>query len=637
MKWYNKEFLSVVGVTILAMTITFLTLLTDQLIASHMIGEDAFAGIGLTQPITLIVETFAAIFYVGATMRIFAAKATGSDEAVCKVFSTALHLALLGGPVFGLIVFGHRWLIAEFFGAENAITCYCAEYLKYFALGIALLPVTGFLLEILLCEEDYALSVAALIEQLVGNAVASYLLCPSMDVEGIALGSVIADIGAIAICSLHFLRKGNRMKAGVIFSPLEAWRMAIGSIGDMAYPFFQALVAMAVMKFAIGRFGGDSAPIATVMVDILSLSMIFEAFGQAVEPVLGKAYAERDYPVMNGVVRTATLTMLSVALALGAFLVCTPETVLSLLDVDPAEVGAEAAAVVKTMGFSLVALGFVTLYNTCYQFVGHPVVSALLTLLGTLVGPVAAVALCPAEYGLSGFAAALAAGPYLGIFVFLFGLLICRRGRSFPLLLSKEASEREDVARFLRRKKSPFRITRARIALMGIAIFFTVVMTLYCLGVRQEDRDVEWAFDNIEGRFRDFDRLGLKSDEIRFQVTNSCIIADCGNIYMLNEDGETFDTPGEAFDGDNVFERGFDRSAVDSGRTFECILYGMHSKYRIFTACGRRVVLWIPDFDIYWDTENHVSIAALLLLIIIAVIVFFAAAQLDEKNNENRK
>ena len=635
MKWYNKEFCSVLALAITGMIVTYLSILTDQLIASHLLDTEAFAGIGLAQPLLQIGETLCALFYVGAAVRFFAAKASGGERAMRTVFSTALFAALIGGAIYGGVIYGNRWSVASFFGAEDLVTFYCTGYLKYFALQMALMPVDVLLAELVLCEEDMVLCVCSLFAQLIVNAVVSYLLCPVMGVEGIALGSVIACVASIAILSLHFFRKDNLLKAGIVFSPSEFKQMSVGSIGDMAYPFFQAVVAATVMKLITYRYGDETAPIATLLVDIISLGMIFEALGHAVEPVIGKAYAEKDFPAVKGVVKTATLSMVILAFVVGGWLMIAPHSFLSLLDLELAEFAKETVDVVRYSGGMLLAVGFVNLYNTCYQYVGHPFISFFLTFAGTLAGPLAAAVLCPVEKGVGGFAAAFAVGPYLGIGVFLLCVYLFRRGRSFPLILSDDGpSASDEDAHFAGYGRFPFKMTRGRIAIAGLVVFSAVMAIMYSFSSRQEAQDVEWEFDNLEKRFRAFERAGLEVEQLRYQVTNTCVIADCGGAYLLAEDGETFDCPDEEFNGANAFERGFDRAAIDAGRTFECISYGMRSSYRIITVGGRRIIFWIADFEIYWDTETNMAIIGILLLIIIAAVVFFSAAQLDENKDE---
>ena len=632
MKWYNKEFLSLLAVSVTGLIVAYLSMLTDQLIASHLLENEAFAGIGLSQPLMHLSETFCSIFYVGAAVRFFAAKSAGGGRAIRTVFSTALFAALIGGAIYGISIYGNRWSIAEFFGAEELVTYYCTGYLKYFAAQVALLPVYAVLTELLMCEEDVVLCVCSLFAQLIVNAVVSYLLCPSMGVEGIALGSVIACVASIAILSLHFFRKDNVLKAGIVFSPAEFRKMTVSSVGDMAFPFFQAVMAASVMKLITLRFGDETAPIATLMVDIASLGMIFEALGYAVEPVLGKTYAEKDFTSLRGVVKTATLSMVALALVVGGWLMIAPHSVLALLDIELEEFAKETIEVVRLSGGMLLAIGFVNLYNTCYQYVGHPFVSFFLTFAGTLAGPLAAVLCCPVEKGVGGFAAAYAIGPYIGIGLFLLFVFLFRRGRTFPLLISEDGSGPDENAKFATHRRFPFKVTRARIAIAGLVVFSAVMSVMYSISARSEAWDVEWAFDNLEKRFHAFDRAGLDADQLRYQVTNTCVIADCGGAYLLAEDGETFDCPDEEFNGANAFERGFDRAAIDTGRTFECISYGMRSSYRIITVGGRRIIFWIADFEIYWDTETNMAIMGILLMIIIAAIVFTAASHLENKN-----
>ena len=632
MKSYNKEFLKLSAVTMVQVIATYFAELTDQLVAAHMLGNAAFAGVGLAQPITMIMETFSALFYVGAGVRFFAAKETGSEIAVRKVFSTAFHIAAIGGAVFALLILGNRWSVASFFGAGSDVTCYNAAYLKYYVINLALLPISALLLEILLCEGDYRRYMLSQISQLVVNAVASLILCRFYGIEGIALGSVLAYIVSVSICASHFIMKRDAPKLDVIFSPLEAWRMTIGSVGDMCYPFFQAATAAVVVKLVTLRFGGEMTPLATVMVDIVNFGMIFETFGEAIDPVLGKAYAHRDFPAIRGVLKTATLAMAAVAVAVGAFFALAPEPVIGFLGLEVAEFGASAERIVRIMGAMFLAIGFVNLYNTCYQFVDHPFISFFLTLFGGFAGPVAAIAVAPAEKGIEGFAAFFASGYWLGVFAFLLMILFVRRGRSFPLLIREDELDLDDDEDLVKDAGLlPFRLTPKRIALVGAAIFLLLTVPLFYHSYNGDLSDVEVSLENQEHRFQLLGQCSPSEETLIEYATNTYLYIDLGDCFILDKDGETIISRDEEYTGENAFEIGYDRAAIDAGRTFDGVVSGARVKYRIFTVSGRRIILSICDFDMNWDTNHQMSLSAISLLIIIAALVFIISASLRQE------
>ena len=442
---YRKLFFAATG----AMTAEVLLALADTIIAGHLIGEAALAGINLLQPVFNIVQFVALLIGVGTSIRYSLETGRFARRRAHELFSQGFWSVLLLSALLFISFVCGRETFLEFYGAASEITDYARQYWLWYTPCTLLLPVTLFLMSVIYADGGIVPCVFAYISLVGGNFIVSFFLCQIMGISGCALGTVIGNVFAIVSLLFHFRSKASALRIVRHFSIRDFLLICRSSFAaDASVTLSWALLFFLLAKLVVYEFGSEMLPVLSVVLVLINMKQLFNGVAAAAQPVVGIYVGERNERGIRAVMRVAMVTSLVEGAILAGFFFFFPSVAVNMVGIDDAALVPETLRAVRIVAIGFLGSAFVFLFNFYYLFIERYSLALVLTYAAEFIAYALFALLFAHFFGMYGLEIALGIAPIVAVGVFALFVFI-RYGRSyFPLLLSRERERHQSSMGF---------------------------------------------------------------------------------------------------------------------------------------------------------------------------------------------
>ncbi|WP_081795451.1 MATE family efflux transporter [Butyrivibrio sp. MC2021] len=337
----NKTFISskyytmLAGGTLTSLLVTAV-LMADTFIAGLMLGEAGVAGVNLVMPIYSLSSFFALMFSLGAPILYNHHVGAFQKEEADRTFGTGLLSTIVIGGILLLLLllFGDSYL--RFYGASPEIYEMAKGYLKWIRFVIMLTPVNSLLSGMVYSDGDETVSAVADLISGVGNIILSIILCRIMGIEGLGLASFLSVIAAFLTLFIHFCKKNNSLRLNLYYSPDIVRNIVKYSIVDSSTYLFIAIFTFACNRLVVYFFGSDMIFVASVIILVKELQILFDGIGAAITPLISLYLGEETYGGVHEIWHHAKRTeRIESALVTGLILIFAPYIVQIIGVTDP--------------------------------------------------------------------------------------------------------------------------------------------------------------------------------------------------------------------------------------------------------------------------------------------------------------
>lgn len=392
---------------IIGMLVNALYNVVDRYWIGRLGQVDAMSGIGLTNPLLMIMLGFMLLIGIGTTASISLRLGQRRQEEAERLLANGLTLSLIVGAVLtvvGLIVLQPVLIL---FGASSQTLPHAEAYARIMLYGMVFNTV-GFAMNHTIRGGGNPRRSAA--TQLLGAGL-NIVLDPlfifgfGLGVRGAALASIISQTISAAWVMSYYLKPNGlvrlRPRYMALRGPIVRQILAIG-ISPFAMQVATSLVS-ALANRALRLTGGDIAIGAMTVINSISILFIMPTFGinQGLQPIFGYNYGAGRYDR----VRAAWLfgVKLSTAIVLAGFVVVQlfPAAIIRLFIDDPdlISVGTFGIRVFLSM---LPLLGFQIISTVYFQSVGKARVAVVASLLRQVILLAPLYLVLPRLFGLPG-------------------------------------------------------------------------------------------------------------------------------------------------------------------------------------------------------------------------------------------
>lgn len=390
MNFCLSKFRGLLVATTAAMAVDFLMSMTDRVIAGHLLGERALAGLGLCQGADQLAMFVAFALSVGGSVRYLRAVGKFRRRAASRIFGCGLIASVLAGVTLSAAL----WLGADaclgLFEADAATLAHATAYWRWFAAAVAVMPTMIYVMSMVFADGDEDTCLVAYPVQLAVNAGASYALCRAYGTAGCAMGTLCGYAAALAVYSTHFLRKANSLRFRAYFSLREAGLILRGGASDSLVQLGWATVSFAICRLTSVRFGAEMLPVAATVVSLTGFTIVFDGVATAAQPLLEVYVAERNWSRVRLLAGACVRTVLAEAAALSLVTWVAPGALLAVFGIAPGtEIAAESTWAMRAVGLSMVAWAVAAFFNSYYQFLNRLGAACLLTAAKEMAFPLA--------------------------------------------------------------------------------------------------------------------------------------------------------------------------------------------------------------------------------------------------------
>lgn len=295
MTFLKKKYYPLLIAGTLRLFVVTLLLMSDSIIAGLFIGEDAVAGINLVTPLYSLSYFFGGLVSIGVPILYSNAMGRYDKKEADSYFGNGLTAATVIGILLFIPVmfFGDYWL--QFCQPTQAVLNQARPYLFWYSFVILILPVTTFMVEMVLADGDDSICTLASIIQVLGNIILSIILCKMIGIAGIGIGTLAGTGLALLACFIHLAKNGNSLHPNIAFSCTIVAAISKYSAIDAGSYLFLALYSAVLNWFVPWMFGSQMLILVSVIMFVKELQLIFDGIGEAITPIMSVYLGEGSY------------------------------------------------------------------------------------------------------------------------------------------------------------------------------------------------------------------------------------------------------------------------------------------------------------------------------------------------------
>ena len=431
----RRKFNSILLASTIEMTIGILMSLIDTGVSGQILGVKGLSAMNLIGPITGFTIFTEGLFSVGTSMVYATYKGEYQEEKADAAFGMGLISSICLGLLTMLVLLCIVPPYLAYLGVSAEITELVRDFLFFLYPQLAMAPAYQLLTQMVITDGGEVAGTASNIAETLLNLVLSIILGKKMGIMGIGLGTLLSNLAGLGIVSLHFLSKRNGLHFRLAFHAGDFRRMLFFGANDSSMFFLLPMLSFVTTKFVILRFGEFYLPILTIIYSIFEITVIFEATGEAMRPIMPVYYGDRNYKGIMYIFNYSMIVNLWRSVIFSLLLLITGPFIPVAFDITDPVLLRECTAALRIYAAAGPGLAVVANFNSFYLNTRKPFLAAFESVLNTLVCILVPAIPLGMIFGIKGMMAGYAMAPYLTAAV-LFGYVYFRYGKDlFPSLI----------------------------------------------------------------------------------------------------------------------------------------------------------------------------------------------------------
>ena len=399
--------------SIIAMLVTALYNIVDQIFIGNSIGERGNAATNVAFPLTTVSTAIALLFGIGAAAAFNLSMGRGEKEKALYFIGNASVLLFVCGVVLCVItqIFLEPLLI--FFGSPSAVLGYAVEYVRIVSIGFPFLIFTAGGAHLIRADGSPRYSMICNLTGAIINTILDpiFIFGFKMGMTGAALATIIGQIASaiMVFCYLRKYKAGRFTREHLI--PKWEYSGYVMSLG-LAQSFNQVamMVVQIIMNNSLTHYGalsvyGEEIPLACSGI-INKVSFIFFAvcigLAQGMQPIVSFNYGAKQYDrVKKAVKLTLTAATIICCIAFLCFQLF-PRTIISFFGDGSELYFAFAVRYFRIYLFFIFANNIQPISSNFFTSVGKPAKGIFLSLTRQIIFLLPLIVVFPLFMGIDG-------------------------------------------------------------------------------------------------------------------------------------------------------------------------------------------------------------------------------------------
>ncbi|MGL5675029.1 MAG: MATE family efflux transporter [Cellulosilyticaceae bacterium] len=411
MKIYNKPITvgSILAFTIPTILMTLIQSsysMIDGMFISNILGDEALSSITLISPYFNLFIAIAAMFASGGSAVVMKKMGEGKKKEAREDFTTLILISTMVGTLLSILFFSFTKPLVSIFGASEAVTMLCGEYL--FAYSFFIIPQVLFsVLQIYTIGSGGAS--LAMVSSLIGgitNIILDFMMIKvwGMGMTGAAISSGIGMLVPCLILGFSFLNKKKLLYFATLRFDFEVLKKTMtNGVSEFSSNLVSGVVIMlfnARMLAIAGENGVAASTITFYVFGFMSALYIGYMFG--VSPLLSYFYGASESQKLQKI-RKISIGFIGVMAVSTTILSLVGSEVLVSAFTRRGSVAYElAVSGNKLFSLALLFVGFNTFASMLFTALSNGKLSAIIAFSRTFVFLVGAIMLLPNMLGING-------------------------------------------------------------------------------------------------------------------------------------------------------------------------------------------------------------------------------------------
>lgn len=385
----SKRFKSVFVASIASMSISYVLILTDNVVAGQFVGEEAVAAMTLVSPIMTLIFFLSYMVADGLAMMFSYAMGKSDRQKANELFGMGVTCSVVTGAVVTFVLVVFQTEILSIWEISPELMSYAVDY--YHGLMFVALPciLNIYFYTIYIAEGEEDICVKASIAMFFVNVILDLVLGYFIGVIGVGIATTIGNLVSFlfhvpylfsAKCQLRFVKYWDwkEFAQGIFYS----WYHSMDTL-------CLALLPLIFSAYVIYQFGEAELIVVAVIINMLTLLIaIYTGIVDCLQPMICQYHAENALHSVRKTMRLGIRYTISVTLVLIAFSFVFAEFLPILFGVEQTEqLYSECVTAVRIFMTFTVFLGVTLMFGNYYIYIKRLNLGALIKALLLLILP----------------------------------------------------------------------------------------------------------------------------------------------------------------------------------------------------------------------------------------------------------
>ena len=289
----------------LTMSVFYIMMLSDSIIAGYFIGENGVAAINAVMPVTGVVSFFMTVISIGSSILYSREIGAMNKKRADEIYGQGMIISIIIASVIALLLVLGKDIYFQTNGVTGEIYELACDYYRLTPINAALSVMTSYLTQMVYTDGDETINNLSYGLQVGGNIVFSVILAHFYGMTGIILGSVIGNIMGLLAAFLHFLRKSNTLHFVWHFSVSDLLQSVKFSVVDAAIYLCWGVMDYVLIGHVSARYGDNGLITLAVVFNVIEFSVVMDGIGMAIQPLLGAYFGEKNHVMIKRLMRAA--------------------------------------------------------------------------------------------------------------------------------------------------------------------------------------------------------------------------------------------------------------------------------------------------------------------------------------------
>lgn len=385
----GERFRSVFVASLASMAISYVLILTDNVVAGQFIGEEAVAAMTLVAPIMTLIFFLSYMVADGLAMMFSYAKGKNDQVKANELFSMGAISSVVCGAGVTFILVAFQSEILSLWDISSELMTFAVEY--YRGLMFAALPcmLNIYFYTIYVAEGEENICVKASAAMFVVNIILDVLLGRYIGVIGIGIATTVGNLVGFLFHLPYLFSENCQLRLVKYWNGREFWQGIFYSWYHSMDTLCLALLPVIFSEFVIFQFGERELIVVTVIVNMLTLLIaIYTGLVDCLQPMVCQYHAEGALKSVIKTMRLGIHSTIGVTLVLIAFSFVFAEFLPGLFGVEREEhLYSDAVFAVRIFMPFTIFLGVTLMFSNYYIYVERLNFGALIKFLLLLILP----------------------------------------------------------------------------------------------------------------------------------------------------------------------------------------------------------------------------------------------------------
>ncbi|MBO6148160.1 MAG: hypothetical protein J6O55_02340 [Lachnospiraceae bacterium] len=430
------KFNSVMLATVLELLVNAVLQTADNAITGYVVGMDGLSALNLFLPWILTMNFFGILFGGGAAILYARYQGEFERDRAGGIFTLGTIACLVSGLIVVLASLVLMGPYLKFMGSSDELSALIYSYRNFYLPCLFFQPITLFFISIVYADGGEVVGMAASITESVGNIALSIPLGLNMGIGGIALGTSLSMMLSLLVLCTHFFRKNSSVHLSRSFAFKDLFEISLYGFPESSMFFFMMLLSAPIDKFVAARFGEEYLPALTVLFSLIEFSLVFEAAGEALRPILPVYLGEGNSPALKRLLHHAMKSAIILGALTTAFYLLGAPLITRIYNISEPFLEGGVITGIRLFSLSCIPMAIVGLLDSYYLYSEKVDLSLFSYFIKYFAADIALSIPLSLIMGMNGLWLGFGLAPLLSLVLLLIFVRLRRRGEKIPYLIS---------------------------------------------------------------------------------------------------------------------------------------------------------------------------------------------------------